>query len=176
MKSFVWTLSLLVLASCSAPQTEKSEMQVSAKAISERPTPVTPEDRFAVLALDCVHREYPNKISHVMQSAADAQSPSALTPAFYGCFDWHSSVHGHWLLSRLLNTDPDGVFSDEIRTRLAESFTEEKLAGELDFENYEALLAEAWQRGDGKSVRLLGAGVRFKAVDSPALPQQLEMF
>ena len=57
--------------------------------------------RFAQLALDCVHREYPNKISHVLQSEADVAAPSALTPAFYGCFDWHSSVHGHWLLARL---------------------------------------------------------------------------
>lgn len=102
-------------------------------ATSERPAPVTLEDRFAILALDCVHREYPNKISHVMQSAADARPPSALTPTFYGCFDWHSSVHGHWLLSRLLNTDPNGVFADEIKTKLGQSFTEEKLAGELTY-------------------------------------------
>ncbi|MFT4551204.1 MAG: DNA polymerase-4 [Verrucomicrobiales bacterium] len=61
-------------------------------------------------------------------------------------------------------------FSDFTQT------TAEKLAGELDFANYESLLAEAWQRGDGKSVRLLGAGVRFKPMDSPELPQQLEMF
>ncbi|MGI9244437.1 MAG: DNA polymerase IV [Verrucomicrobiales bacterium] len=54
--------------------------------------------------------------------------------------------------------------------------TAERLAGELDFTNYESLLAEAWQRGGGKSVRLLGAGVRFKPLASPELPQQLEMF
>ena len=102
-------------------------------ATSERPAPATLEDRFAILALDCIHREYPNKISHVMQSAADARPPSALTPAFFGCFDWHSSVHGHWLLSRLLNTNPDGVFADEIRAKLGQSFTEEKLAGELAY-------------------------------------------
>jgi len=61
-------------------------------------------------------------------------------------------------------------FSDFTQT------TAEKLAGELDFTNYEMLLAEAWQRGGGKSVRLLGAGVRFKPLASPELPQQLEMF
>ena len=48
--------------------------------------------QFAELALGCVHREYPNKISHVMQSDEDAQPPRELTPAFYGCFDWHSST------------------------------------------------------------------------------------
>lgn len=133
MKSVILTLSLLSLAACSAPNTPQSGSEPSEVATSERPAPVTLEDRFAILALDCVHREYPNKISHVLQSAADAQTPSALTPAFYGCFDWHSSVHGHWLLSRLLNTNPDGVFADEIRTKLAQSFTEEKLAGELAY-------------------------------------------
>ena len=61
-------------------------------------------------------------------------------------------------------------FSDFTQT------TAEQLAGEPDFANYESLLAEAWQRGDGKSVRLLGAGVRFKPIDPPDLPQQLEMF
>ena len=55
---------------------------------------------FARLALECVHREYPNKIAHVMTSDADAKPPRQLTPAFYGCYDWHSSVHGHWLLAR----------------------------------------------------------------------------
>ena len=56
--------------------------------------------RFATLALDCVHKEYPNKIAHTMNSDADVAPPRELTPAFFGCYDWHSSVHGHWLLAR----------------------------------------------------------------------------
>lgn len=90
-------------------------------------------DRFARLALDCVHREYPNKISHLMQSAEDARPPRELTPAFYGCFDWHSSVHGHWLLTRILNTAPDSALRDDIRAALAQSVTAENLAGELAY-------------------------------------------
>ena len=81
-------------------------------------------DRFARLALDCVHREYPNKISHVLNSDQDALPPHELTPTFYGCFDWHSSVHGHWLLTRILTTAPDTALEEEIRTALAQSFTE----------------------------------------------------
>jgi hypothetical protein len=57
---------------------------------------------LAKLALACLTREYPNKLDHVMASAADVQSPRALHPAFYGCFDWHSAVHGHWMLARLM--------------------------------------------------------------------------
>jgi len=56
-------------------------------------------ERFAALALECVHQEYPNKIAHVLQSDENVAPPRELTPAFYGCFDWHSSVHGHWLAS-----------------------------------------------------------------------------
>ena len=86
-------------------------------------------DRFALLALDCVHREYPNKISHVLESDADALPPSQLTPAFYGCFDWHSSVHGHWLLARLARTDPDTPMREAILAALDRSLTEKNIAG-----------------------------------------------
>ena len=58
--------------------------------------------RFANLALACIHKEYPNKISHNLNSDADVAPPRKLTPAFFGCYDWHSSVHGHWLLARLV--------------------------------------------------------------------------
>lgn len=90
-------------------------------------------DRFTRLALQCVHREYPNKISHVMNSDADAATPRELYPAFYGCFDWHSSVHGHWLLARILNTDPGTPYRDAIITALGHSFTPEKIAGEVAY-------------------------------------------
>jgi len=93
--------------------------------------------RFARLALDCVHREYPNKIAHVLNEAADARPPSVLYPVFYGCFDWHSSVHGHWLLVRLLRTVPDGAMPGELRTEienaLNRSFTAEGIAGEIAY-------------------------------------------
>ena len=65
--------------------------------------------RFARLALACVHKEYPNKLAHSLNSDADVAAPRKLTPAFYGCYDWHSSVHGHWLLARLARTFPDAA-------------------------------------------------------------------
>ena len=76
-------------------------------------------ERFAKLALACVHKEYPNKISHVLNSDADVAPPRKLTPAFCGCYDWHSSVHGHWLLVRLVRTFPDASFAKR-RTRCFE--------------------------------------------------------
>src|SRR5437763_1758845 len=57
---------------------------------------------FAKLALKGVRKEYPNKPADVLNDPADVRNPKAVHPAFYGCFDWHSSVHGHWMLVRLL--------------------------------------------------------------------------
>jgi hypothetical protein len=91
------------------------------------------EDRFALLALSCIHKEYPNKISHYMNSGADVGAPSELTPAFYGCFDWHSSVHGHWLLARILKLDPKTPYRRAILDGLGRSFTAENIAAEVAY-------------------------------------------
>src|SRR5881227_619334 len=90
-------------------------------------------ERFANLALACVHKEYPNKISHSMTSDADVAPPRKLTPAFYGCYDWHSSVHGHWLLARLARTFPDAPFAAKAREALKESITKEHIAAEVAY-------------------------------------------
>jgi hypothetical protein len=89
--------------------------------------------RFAQLALDCVHREYPNKIAHVLASDADALPPRQLTPAFYGCYDWHSSVHGHWLLARLARLYPQAPFATAARAALAKSLTPANLSAEVAY-------------------------------------------
>ena len=89
--------------------------------------------RFAQLALDCVHQDYPNKISHVLGSDADVRPPRELTPVFCGCFDWHSAVHGHWLLVRLCRMYPESPQVGAARAALAESFTDEKVAAEVAY-------------------------------------------
>src|ERR1700694_6190247 len=75
------------------------------------PTPTTSIDadaaaRFAALALKCLHQEYPNHISHTLGGDADVRAPRALTPAFYGCYDSHSAVHGHLPLGRAVRVFP----------------------------------------------------------------------
>jgi hypothetical protein len=91
--------------------------------------------RFAGLALKCVHQEYPNKIAHVLSGPEDARTPSQLTPAFYGCFDHHSSVHGHWLLARLVRLYPDASYAPAARAALGQSLTISNLQGELAYMN-----------------------------------------
>jgi hypothetical protein len=90
-------------------------------------------ENFAKLALTCIHQEYPNKIGHVMNSDDDVGPPRELTPAFYGCFDWHSSVHGHWLLTRLSKLYPDAAFTIAARKGLAHSLSAERLAGDAEY-------------------------------------------
>ncbi len=90
-------------------------------------------ERFAGLALACVDKEYPNKISHVLNSEADVAPPRQLTPSFYGCYDWHSSVHGHWLLVRLARTFPDAPFAARARDALRKSLTPENLKEEARY-------------------------------------------
>jgi len=89
--------------------------------------------RFTKLALDCVAREYPNKIGHTMQSDADAKPPRVLHPAFYGCFDWHSSIHGHWLLARLARLNPYAPQTAAAKAALDRSLTPENLAAEAEY-------------------------------------------
>jgi hypothetical protein len=89
--------------------------------------------RFASLALKCLHEEYPSHLSHTLNSDADARPPRELTPAFYGCYDWHSSVHGHWLLVRLVRLFPQAPFAVKARAELARSLTPEHVAGEIEY-------------------------------------------
>jgi hypothetical protein len=89
--------------------------------------------RFADLALHCAHLEYPNKLSHTLQGDADARPPRELTPAFYGCYDWHSSVHGHWLLARLAHLYPDARFAGPARAALDRSLTDRNIAAEVRY-------------------------------------------
>ncbi len=89
--------------------------------------------RFAKLALKCVHQEYPNKIAHVLNGDEDVAPPRRLTPAFYGCYDWHSSVHGHWLLARLARTFPDAPFAADARAALQQSITPDHIKDEVAY-------------------------------------------
>lgn len=89
--------------------------------------------RFADLALACVDREYPNKIAHVLNSDADVQPPRVLTPTFFGCFDWHSSVHGHWLLARLARYFPGQPFAAKARNVLERHLTAGNIEAEVRY-------------------------------------------
>lgn len=89
--------------------------------------------RFARIALDNVVREYPNKLDHAMSGPGDVASPRALHPAFYGSYDWHSSVHMHWLLARLLRCFPSLPEAPAITAMLDRHLSPEAIAGEVAY-------------------------------------------
>jgi hypothetical protein len=90
--------------------------------------------RLARLPLHCINTEYPNKTSHLINNQSEATLlPSQLHPSFYGCLDWHSSVHGHWMLVKILKEFPGISLKDSIISVLQGSFTEVKIKGEVDY-------------------------------------------
>ena len=90
-------------------------------------------ERLSGLPLKCIQQEYPNKLGQVLNDSADLHSPKTLHPAFYGCFDWHSSVHGHWLMVRLLKQYHHLKNNKLIRQRLNQQLTKENILTETAF-------------------------------------------
>lgn len=106
--------------------------------------------RLIQLPLACIDIEYPNKLNQVLIEEQDLLPPETLHPAFYGCFDWHSAVHGHWSLIRLLKSFPEMEQSDEILIKLLQHLSKERIEGEINyFENsldmgFERMYGWAW--------------------------------
>lgn len=104
--------------------------------------------RFAGLAATCVHQEFPNKISRTTDTAEEIGRPKDLFPVFYGCFDWHSAVHGHWLLVRLLRVGPqNGDWREGAFVKLNQSFTVKNIEGEIA--NFARPARGSWERPYG---------------------------
>ncbi len=118
-----WCSLILLIPLCGARAAGDNEFELDPAAA----------ERFANLALGCVDKEYPNKISHTLASDVDVAPPRKLTPAFFGCYDWHSSVHGHWLLARLARKFPDAPFAGAARDALRQSLTAENLEQEAAY-------------------------------------------
>lgn len=108
--------------------------------------------KLAKMPLHCISQEYPNKTGHTFNNINDVSlTPSQLHPVFYGCFDWHSSVHGHWMLIRLLNVYPNISIKEQIIKTLENSFQIEKIQVEADYftkyalgKNFERTYGWAW--------------------------------
>jgi len=126
---------------------------------------------LAELALACVHQEYPNKIAHVLSGDDDVRPPRELTPAFYGCFDWHSSVHGHWLLARVARLEPSSEVAGRARAALERSLTTKNLAAEAEYMQAEG--RASFERPYGLAW-LLQLAAELRQWDDPQARQWLE--
>ena len=137
-------IGLLGAGACNAAQEDPSSHGLT---YPDAISPVLAE-RFSSLALNCIHKEFPNKISRTTDNAEAIGRPKVIFPAFYGCFDWHSSVHGHWLLVRLLRVGPeDAAWRSDAIEKLNQSFTVENLAGEVA--NFSRPARGSWERPYG---------------------------
>ncbi len=125
IRSWGWLLWLVPLLACSRPAPPpKSMLPPLSKELASQ---------LVRLSLDCVDRPWPNKPGHILDGEAALRPPSELTPAFFGCFDWHSAVHGHWAMLRVLTRLPDLPEADEIRKKLAAHLTPERIEKERQF-------------------------------------------
>jgi len=125
MKQLIF-ITLLFFVSCK--QSGKQTKEISIKTIN---LTLETANQLVELPLQCINQEYPYKLGQVITSDADLQTPSALHPIFYGCFDWHSAVHGHWSLVRLLKEFPEMEKEDEIKQLLKKQLTKEKVRQEM---------------------------------------------
>jgi hypothetical protein len=125
---FIFVTGLLIIANLALAE----EQLMKLPKLGQRLSAIHVE-KFAKLTIANIHKQYPNKTGDILAGPEAVKSPKELHPAFYGCFDWHSSVHGHWMLVRLLKEYPDHQIVDEIRDSLSMNLTKEKLAAELEY-------------------------------------------
>ena len=148
MKYFCVILTLITLLGCT-PQTIQ-KMPAPKPSIPDIELTLESASRLSRLALNCIGQQYPNKLGQVLGDSTYLAEPRALHPAFYGCFDWHSAVHGHWSLVRLLKAYPDIPQAAEIRALLSKNLTKEHIQQEVAFfddmhnKNYERTYGWAW--------------------------------
>ena len=92
-------------------------------------------DALSLLPLNCLETQYPNKLNQTLNDPSQIKQPKVLHPAFYGCFDWHSSVHGHWSLVYLLKSFPGLENAEVIRNLLNDHLSAENIIAEVDYLN-----------------------------------------
>jgi hypothetical protein len=153
MKYLQLIVLTLLLSTCSAPAAEPENEAMPSTETPQTPRPeldLKAANNLADLPLSCIQHEYPNKLGQTVAGPEDLGAPSALHPAFYGCFDWHSAVHGHWSLVALLKDFPDLKRADEARKMLAQNLTAANIAAEVAYFNrateksYERTYGWAW--------------------------------
>jgi hypothetical protein len=126
-KIFILCIAFLILSCQKSQKEEINSVQETIKLTSEQAL------ALSRLPLHCVTVEYPNKLGQVLGSDQDLKPPRDLRPAFYGCFDWHSAVHGYWSMVVLLREFPDLQYKNDIIRHLDSHLTPENIAVEVEF-------------------------------------------
>lgn len=159
MKRITATMILTLVLNCNTTKEKSQPVETEIKTVSTSQSTsiigipklnLKGANTLAQLPLHCINTEYPNKLSQTIGSDEDLKSPSALHPAFYGCFDWHSSVHGHWSLVSLLKQFPNMDNAETIKQRLLKNISKENIEAEVQYfygkhnKSYERTYGWAW--------------------------------
>lgn len=153
MKTLNLILVLLILLSCNnSSKEEKNKLEVESTLEIVEPPVLNLEqaNKLANLPLHCINTEYPNRLSQTLGGYEDLKSPTELHPAFYGCFDWHSSVHGHWSLVSLLKSFPEIDNAEDLKQKLLNNISKENIEAEVAYffgkhnKSYERTYGWAW--------------------------------
>jgi len=161
-------LVLLILGGTGCNQSKnraKKSKEKSGKAHVE-PLELTLQQatRLAQLPMSCLQKEYPNKPGQVLGDPEDLGEPRDLHPAFFGCFDWHSSVHGHWSLVKLLKKFPEIDQAEQIKQMLTENITKNHIQAEVRY--FKKKHSDAFERTYGWAW-LLKLAEELNTWDSP---------
>jgi len=143
-------LCFMLLTACNGKKTDSPLIQNNTTEFSAPILDIAQANNLAELPLACVGVEYPNKLGQTLGGDEDLKSPSELHPTFYGCFDWHSAVHGHWSLVSLMRQFPDLERKDDVNLWFLESISKDNILKEIDYFNgahnksYERTYGWAW--------------------------------
>jgi hypothetical protein len=148
---YLFTLPILLISilffGC---KTNTEEVPLDAKQVAKMKLSLAEANNLASLPLACVQKEYPNKTGHTLGGEEDLAGPQTLHPAFYGCFDWHSAVHGHWSMVKLLKTHPNLKEAERIKMVLSTNLSEENIQTEIAYfkgkhnKNFERTYGWGW--------------------------------
>lgn len=148
LKRTILMLLVLLVLGCKSDSSQPEEIDLKQY---EKPSLNTQRaNHLYHFAYDCIDREYPNKLNQVLGDSTYLKTPAELHPTFYGCFDWHSSVHGHWTLLTIIKNVPDFEYNEEIMRKLKVNFTKEKILKEVAYfeddhnKNFERTYGWAW--------------------------------
>ena len=153
MRSIFYIIPLILLYNCNASEEKKEKQTTTTPKIEEVKAPtlhLEEANRLAQLPINCIQTEYPNKLGQTIGSSEDLKEPKTLHPTFYGCFDWHSAVHGHWSLVSLLKQFPELNNKIEIEKMLLQNISKENIQTEVSYffskhnTSYERTYGWAW--------------------------------
>jgi hypothetical protein len=141
---------LIITTLLLACQTDQKSEQMNEKSVEKIKMDFDAASKLIELPLTCATQEYPNKLGQVIADSTHLKQPKELHPAFYGCFDWHSAVHGHWSMVKLLQLHPNLKQADSIKSVLQLHLTKDNIAKEVEYfqqdinKGYERMYGWAW--------------------------------